>query len=256
MVEIYNKLKGLSIEKKKIDIQHNPPAIVGSTISETHRFLYFASAPKHVVFVDFMPQQIGAEVLLFVPAHQFLYLPEMDMECYCIPIPPSSLSALQQAYLLRLTYQKVKTLEIGFGDMEHLYPDKLFNTILRAQPCFLSSLPSLQYVQQAIALMEVLSNATVDFQFNIKQLAAAIHVAQKTLYRITKSVFGLSPSQLLNYYLQLRIIFRITTYRLHSFFDIAEELKCPDVSTFSRYVKTMYGLTPTEIRNKFYHLQL
>ncbi len=104
--------------------------------------------------------------------------------------------------------------------------------------------------------MDVLKNVTIDFRFNIQQLAAAIHVSEKTLYRITKSVFDLSPSQLLNYYLQLEIIFRITTHRLHSFFDIADDLKCADVSTFSRYVKSVYGLTPTEIRNKFYQLQL
>lgn len=256
MVEIYNKLKVLSAEKRKIDILHNPPALLGCTISETHRFLYFAGAPAEVVFIDFNPQQISAKTLLFVPAHQLLYLPEMDMECYCIPIPQSCLSEIQQAYLMRLIYQKIKTLKIGFVDPAHLYPDKLFNILFRSHPCFLQSLPSLHYVPKAIVLMDVLKNVAIDFQLNIKQLAAAIHVSDKTLYRITKSIFDLSPSQLLNYYLQLEIIFRITTHRLHSFFDIADDLRCADVSTFSRYVKSMYGLTPTEIRNKFYHLKL
>lgn len=256
MVEIYNKLKGLSTEKKEIKILHNPTSLIGCTISETHRLLYFSSAPANVVFVDFMPQEVSANVLLFIPAHQLLYIPEMEMECYCIPIPQSCLSDLQQAYLMRLIYQKIKTLKIGAVDPGHLYPDKLFNSIFRSDPSFLRSGPSLQYVYKATTLMEVLKNATIDFQLNINQLAAAIHVSEKTLYRITKSVFNLSPSKLLNYYLQLEIIFRIATHKLHSFFDIADDLKCADVSTFSRYVKTMYGLTPTEIRNKFYHLQL
>ena len=178
------------------------------------------------------------------------------MECYCIPIPHSCLSELQHAYLMRLMYQKIKTLQIGFEDPAHLYPDKLFSAIFRLDPAFLRSLPSLHYVPKAIALTNALRNVTIDFQLNIKQLAAAVHVSEKTLYRITKSVFDLSPSQLLNYCLQLQIIFRITTHRLHSFFDIADDLRCADVSTFSRYVKSMYGLTPTEIRNKFYHLKL
>jgi len=256
MVEIYNKLKELSAEKKDIELLHNPPFIIGCTISETHRLLYFKSAAPNVVFVDFIPQEVSANVLLFIPADQLLYLPEMDMECYCMPIPQSCLSELQYTCLMRLIYQKIKTMKIGAIDPAHFDPDKLFNTLFRSAPSLLRSLPSHQYVQKATTLMEVLKNINIDFQLNLNQLAAAIHVSEKTLYRITKSVFNLSPSQLLNYYLQLKIIFRITTHKLHSFFDIADDLKCPDVSIFSRYVKTRYGLTPTEIRNKFYHLQL
>ncbi|RZJ89374.1 MAG: AraC family transcriptional regulator [Chryseobacterium sp.] len=256
MVEIYNKLKVLSVEKKEIEILHNPPYVIGCTISETHRLLYFEREADEVVFVDFIPQQLSAKTLLFIPAHQLLYFPEMESDCYCIHIPQSCLSDIQQAYLMRLIYQKVKTIPAATIYPADFELDKLFNSLFRSDPLFLHSLPSLQYVHKAEALMALLKKTNVDFQLNTKRLAGSIHVSEKTLYRITKSVFNVAPSQLLNYYLQLKIIFRITIQKLHTFFDIADDLKCTDVSTFSRYVKAFYGLTPTEIRNKFYHLQL
>ncbi|GEM_PF-1418995 len=256
MVEIYKKLKVLSTEKNEIEILHDPVSITGCTISDRHRLLYFAGDPAGVVFVDFIPQQAAKKELVFIPAHQLLYFPKMAGDCYCIHIPQSCLSELQHVYLLRLIYQKSKTIKPGDIDLAHIDLDKLFNSLFRRDPLFLRSLPSLQYVSKAIALMEVLKSTNVDFELNINRLAGSIHVSEKTLYRITKSVFNLSPSGILNYYIQLKVIFRIIIQKLHTFFDIADDLKCKDVSTFSRYVKTLYGLTPTEIRNKFYQLQL
>lgn len=256
MVEIYKKIKVLSTEKNELEILHNPESITGCTISDRHRLLYFVSAPAEVVFVDFMPQQPAKEELVFIPTHQLLYCPKKAGECYCIHIPESCLSELQRIYLLRLTYQKNKTLRPEDMDPAHFDLDKLFNSLFRCDPLFLRSLPSLQYVSKALVLIDVLKNTNIDFELNINSLAGSIHVSEKTLYRITKSVFNLSPSGILNYYIQLKIIFRIIIQKLHTFFDIADDLKCKDVSTFSRCVKALYGLTPTEIRNKFYRLQL
>ncbi|MBL7706720.1 MAG: AraC family transcriptional regulator [Taibaiella sp.] len=256
MVEIYKKLKVLSTEKNEIEILYNQVSITGCTISEQHRLLYFVSEPSAVVFVDFISQQPAKGELVFIPSHQLLYFPQMVGDYYCIQIPQSCLSELQHVYLLRLTYQKNKTIKPGDMDPVHFDLDKLFNSLFRCDPLFMRSLPSLQYISKAVALMEVLKSTNVDFELNINNLAGSIHVSEKTLYRITKSVFNLSPSGILNYYIQLKVIFRIIVQKLHTFFDIADDLKCKDVSTFSRYVKALYGLTPTEIRNKFYQLQL
>src|SRR5690606_12587516 len=98
------------------------------TISDRHRLLYFVSAPAEVVFVDFIPQQPAKEELVFIPAHQLLYLSKMAGDCYCIHIPQSSLSELQHVYLLRLTYQKSKTIKPGDTDLAHFNLDKLFNS--------------------------------------------------------------------------------------------------------------------------------
>lgn len=256
MVEIYKKLKVLSAEKNEIEILHNPASVAGCTISGRHRLLYFASAPAELVFVDFIQQQVAKNEFLFIPAHQLLYCPGMVDDCYCIYIPQSCLSELQHVFLLRITYHKNKTLKPSGIDPAHFDLDKLFKCLFHTDPLFLGTLPSLQYVSKAVALMEVLKSSHVDFELNINSLAGSVHVSEKTLYRITKSVFNLSPSGILNYYIQLKVIFRIIIQKLHTFFDIADDLKCKDVSTFSRYIKALYGLTPTEIRNKFYQLQL
>lgn len=258
MVEIYNRLKVLSYEKKEIEMLHNPPSIKGCTVSDAHRLLYFASAPAAPVFVDFLPQTGSPEELIFIPAYQLLCFPETD-KCWdvcCIYIPPCCLSDIQQIYLLRRIYDRVKTIRIDSMDPGNFDPDQLFNPLFQADHTFLQSLPSLQYVHKALKLMDVLRATNIDFQLSISDLADFIHVSGKTLFRITKSVFNLPPSALLQYYLQLKIVFRIITCKLYTFFDISEELNCSDVSTFGRYVKSLSGFTPKEIRNKFYRLYL
>lgn len=258
MIEIYNKLKLLSYEKKEIEMLHNPQSIKGCSISDAHRLLYFVSATAASIYVDFLPQACSPEELIFIPARQVLYFPDEDnsADVYCICIPVSCLSDIQHIYCLRRVYQKMKTIKSGSVDPGNFDLDKLFNTLFRADDLFLQSLPSLQYVNKALALMDALSKTNVDFQLKINNLADAIHVSGKTLSRITKSVFNVSPADLLHYYLQLKIVFRIITHKLHTFFDIAESLNCSDVSSFGRFVKSLSGLTPKEIRNKFYQLQL
>lgn len=258
MVEIYNKLKVLSYEKNELEILHNPQSINGCTISDAHRLLYFVSANPATIFVDFLPQPCSPGALIFIPAHQLLYFPETDNACdvYCIYIPACCLSDIQHVYLLRRVYEKIKTIRTGSIDPGNFDLDKLFNPLLQADHLLMQSLPSLQYVDKAVRLMHILRATQVDFQLKINTLADAIHVSGKTLFRITKSVLNVSPSDLLNYYIQLKIVFRIITRKLHTFFDIAAELNCSDVSSFGRYVKSLSGLTPKELRNKFYRLQL
>lgn len=256
MIEIYNRLKVLSYEKKEIEILHNPQSIKGCSISDVHRLIYFVSAAAGPVFVDFLPQSCFPEESIFIPAHQLLYFPDNAFDVYCIYIPACCLSEISHIYFLRRVYKTIKTIKTGILDPDNFDPDKLFNSLLQADHALLQSLPSLQYVKMAIRLMDILRKTNVDFQLKVNTLAEVLHVSAKTLARITKSVFNLSPSALLNYYLQLKIVFRITTDKLHTFLDIAETLNCSDLSTFGRYVKSLSGLTPKEIRNKFYQLHL
>lgn len=247
MVEIYNKLRVPGIEKKEIEITKNPPSIFGCTVSDCHRLIQISPGSEHSVYVDFIAHQPLVNEWVFVPARHILYLPATDMDAYCINIPHYCLDDIQQVYFLGRIYQKSKTINLEVPDPDHFELNKLF----RSGPSLSRTWPSLQYVHKARELIDILTRTEIDFRVNITDLAARLHMSTKTLCRISKSVFNHSPYHILRYYLQLKIIFRTITCKLNTFFEIADDLKCSDVSSFGRYVKSLSGSTPGAIRAQF-----
>ena len=250
MVEIYNKLRVSGIEKKEIEITKNPPSILGCTESDCHRLIQVSPRSEHPVYVDVIAHHPLFSEWVFVPARHILCMPPNEKDYYCIDIPQACLDNIQQLYFLNRTYQQIKMIKLEVPDPDHFELNKLF----RSGPYLSPKFPSLHYVHKAKELIHILTRTEIDFRVNINDLAATLHMSTKTLCRISKSVFNHSPYQILRYYLQLKIVFRIISCKLNTFFEIADDLKCSDVSSFGRYVKSFSGSTPGAIRAHFNHL--
>lgn len=94
---------------------------------------------------------------------------------------------------------------------------------------------------------DVLNTFTCNIKVN--DLAARLHMSGSTFYKKFRTEFGVSPEQWIRMQSNKQILFIIQDSEL-SIGEIADRLHFNSQATFTRYCRSNFGLTPTQIREK------
>lgn len=253
MVEIFHHLNTRKqFDKNEVKSQDK---LIGCTISNVHRLIFFSKSQGLPIYINFVDHKIVPGNLYIIPAGHLLYLPLGTHNFSCIYRPHSQISNVEKYWIYQQKYKGKKTLDIDKSEIELLSQSP--NTIISRLATDFShtnNIPPVQYLQQADELCSLISSIICNHKLSVSDLVKGINTTEKTLQRVCNTVFGKNPIHIIRYQLQLKIMFQILSRKDDSFSEIANDLRFMSSSTFGRYVKSLSGFTPKEIRDNHPHI--
>lgn len=179
------------------------------------------------------------------------------MNFYCINIPPSSLGELEKLWIYQYKFtdeKSISNIEITNNHNINNHKDLitiLINTHNFSKP---KQIP-LHYITLAEELCEIILNTYICHKLTVIKLADEIHVSSKTLQRICTKIFKKNPQNIIHYLLTLKAIYLINANRVCPLSKVSNKLKFNDIATFTRYIKSHTGLSPTEIKKMYLNIR-
>jgi len=255
MQEIFNTFnRQNNTEKSVIEFQSEPQIIFGASVKKEFRILYFESEQPENFYIDFIPHQGNANTVYIVPSGHLLYLPYSSIEIHCISIPISCIDDAVLSWLYSYRYEKQKFVSVSTQVMNLLYQEKLFHFLELMKAVFnISAISQLYKVKE---LCSILDNTICTHTFTVKELAGKLCLTQPTLWRICNAFFCVSPQTITKYHLALKSIYCLLYNKHYTINQVADHLGFNDVTTFSRFVKAEFLLSPATIRRQYVHLSI
>lgn len=252
MQEIFKKIN--QIDKTNIDFEVNPQSIIGGSMTREHRLLYFDTEQTDPLYIDFIPHNGTTDTIYLIPSGHLLYLPNSTTNFHCINVPHKCLNNIEKYWIYNLKYKSGK--DISFSTSNIQLQNRIITQVLASNFIGKQNTPSLQYIQQAELLIEYIHQTRMTNQFSINDCAEILNTIRKTVLRICSLVFKETPINIIRHHLFMCIIFQTISCQMQPLSEIANSLGFRDLSTFNRYVKTISGYTPKELRANFYHIRL
>lgn len=259
MKEIFQKLNRQPYtEKTEIEFETNPQNIVGASMTKEHRLVYFEKEQTEPFYIDFVPHKGVTDCIFIIPAGHLLYFPNSTTNFHCIYIPHKCLNNIEKYWIYNLKYKNQKSIilnhsKINFnGKSLTRIITQIFDSVNEDG----QNIPSLQYIQQAELLNNNIYQTVITHQFSINDWTEILNTTRKTVLRICSLVFDETPTKIIRYHLFLSIIFQIISCQMQPLSEVANNLGFRDLSTFNRYVKTISGYTPKELRENYNHIKL
>ena len=95
------------------------------------------------------------------------------------------------------------------------------------------------------ALAERLEALAPSLAYKVSALAAALHISERQLRRLTRAAFGVSPNRWLRRRRMAAVLERLSQAR--SVKEVAFDFGHSNVSQFSRDFKSQFGCTPSSV---------
>lgn len=258
MQEIFKKLnRHDQTEKTEIEIETNPQNIIGASITKEHRIVCFEKEQTEPFYIDFVSHNGTVDCIFIIPAGHLLYLPISTTNFYCIYIPHKCLNNTEKYLIYSLKYKTQKSVIYyseninSMGSLSRIIT-QIFDSIKEVGQI----IPSLQYIQQAELITNNFQQTSITHQFSISDWTQILNTTRKTVLRICNLVFDETPTNIIRYHLFLSIVFHIISCQVKPLSEVASNLGFRDLSTFNRYVKTISGYTPKELRENYNHIKL
>lgn len=255
MQEIFKKLiRHDQTEKAEITLESNPQNIIGASMTKEHRLVYFESEQSEPFYIDFVPYNGTVDCIFIIPAGHLLYLPFSTTNFYCIYIPHNCINNTEKYLIYSLKYKSSKGISFDIDNIpQH---NRIITQVLASNFNERQKTPSLHYIQQAELLIDNIYQAVITHQFSLNDCAEILNTTRKTVLRICNLVFDETPTNIIRYHLFLSIVFHIISCQVKPLSEVASNLGFRDLSTFNRYVKTISGYTPKELRENYNHIKL
>lgn len=255
MLEIFEKLNRNSHnEKNEISLLNNPEQYLGASITNEHRLLYFENNQHEPVYIDFFEQYITSNKLYIVPSRHLLYIPLSTKNYHCFIVPEATLSDFEKCWIYMFKYKTDKSIDFSIQTIKIFQKNFLTQFFkLSALEIRTNSFPNLYNAKQLCNLIE---NTNFTHNLTVTGFSQKLCVTQPTLWRVCNSIFYSKPQTILRYHLLLKIIYCLISNRQTSIYEIADDLGFKDVTTFSRFIKIATNYSPTEIRNKYEHINI
>ncbi|MES2477721.1 MAG: helix-turn-helix domain-containing protein [Bacteroidota bacterium] len=219
--------------------------------------------------INLITQKLKYRSIAIVPPGQLHFLSPVECTDFiCIEVPPNVLIDEDFGFMTRLLYSTQKHLHLGKMEgfdydqikiilssennhqlslqllkskIEKAYPNQ-FGEFERGDENFV------ELARQFEALLRGIEHFTVDHTI-INPYTEALYCSEKALYRACKSVFNVSPQNLLKYQLLMRSI-PLLFNKKYTPELIACKVGYSSVSAFTRFIKLQTNSTPGKIRKQ------
>lgn len=256
-------------ELKRIVSSENLHYYKGFGLSPNVRLFVFKQQ-AHGFSINFINQTLKENGIAIVPPGQLHFLSPIECgDFICIEVPQNVLLDEDFGFMTRLNYSNQKHLHLGkmegfdYNQFKILLSNEnnhqlslqlLKNKIEKAYPNQFGEIEKddeyfLELARKFENILRGIEPFTVDHTI-INPYTEALDCYEKTLYRACKSVFNVSPQNLLKYNLLLRTIPMLFNNK-YSVEIIAQKLGYSSFSSFARFVKSHTDITPSQIRKQF-----
>lgn len=235
-------------------ILHHCNELLGMSIKHTHRIIYFDHDNISLHYIDFAPYRIEANTFYIIPKGHVYYLPLSVIDYSCIEIPEDKLTDIQLLLIYGVKYngKDIKVSQNIFDQIIFSSAEiaiiSIFELLQKRQ---INTIASVQYLSQGQKLHRFITQHVNAQHPTISELAKHLCLSERTLMRISKIVFYQPPKAIFQYHLFVLSTMFILFFPAKSFAEIALSLGFKETTHFNRYIKSISGMTPTEIRHHY-----
>jgi AraC-like DNA-binding protein len=275
---MFTKKQQDMLELTRIDAPHKPSPntnicltlneqqVHGLHFMHNHRLLVFERSGGSI-FIDFEEETIEAGVIYLIPALHFSSLsPAYKGNFLSIELNELVLTPPLKKLIYGLAYQKqkhipsllikdhsllIKIIETGKQEGDQgisfwKFMAKCFPQELLAELCNYRTITT-HYLEDAENLLDILKNTMLSHQETTAgYLRGELGLHERTLRRVCIHIFGLSLNHIIHYHLIQKA--RYLMSKSIPFADIAVNMGFQDVTSYRRYLKTLTGNKPGQMK--------
>lgn len=220
---------------------------IGYSIKNFHRVLFFTKSEDKNISIDFVSLKIYADKLYIIPSGHILYLPTISQDFYCINFDSSTLTQLENLWIFSKKYSTEKIINRPFSLNEYSSIQKISDIFDYDFIKKVKKIPE-HYIFKAKLINNFFLSHNICHKTTIGVVSKNIHVTDKTLLRICKSIYQCNPRDIIQYHLASKCFLYLLHNNKESIVSIAYKFNFEEVSTFTRYIKSYIKHTPKDIK--------